>query len=111
MDGLVSILAIVHDDTIALLNVLFSAYPGHSDHKMANQSFITLLAIDQRMHRVRLCQEYQVHLSDRFQRWEHYDFIVLIQYRLRGLLALDNLVKWRVAQLIKRDFRLLPMIL
>lgn len=52
-----------------------------------------------------------MNLSDRSQRWEYNDFIVLVQYVLRGRLTLDNLVKWGVAQLIERDLRLLPMIL
>ena len=44
-------------------------------------------------------------------RREHNNFIVLVDNVLNRLLALDNLVKWRVTQLVKRDLCLLNLLL
>lgn len=106
-----SILAVVHDNAI-VWNVLLSTNFCHRDHQVAKQCLVVaLLAIYQRVQRECLCQENKVQLGTGFTRRKHNNSLVLVYDVLGCLLALDNLVKGWVAQLFKRHFGLLSMVL
>ena len=61
VDGLVRVLAVVHDDSVAL-DVLLAANLGDCDHHVPQESLVlcSIPHIDQRVQRVRLGKEDQV---------------------------------------------------
>ena len=50
-----------------------------------------------------LCKEDKMDLSRRVSRGEHNNFVVLVDYVLHRNLAFNNLVEWRVLQLVKSN--------
>ena len=110
VNGLVCILTTVLYYAITL-DVLLTAYFGHSDHQVAEEGFIfcCLFHIIQRMQTKLFCQEDQVDLSRLASRWEHNNFVILVDHIFHGRLTFDYFVKGRILKLIQGDFRLLHL--
>lgn len=58
-----------------------------------------------------LCKEDKMDLSRRVSRGEHNNFVVLVDYVLHRNLAFNNLVEWRVLQLVKSNLWLRQVLL